>query len=134
MSQSVNHKFKLKRGQQEAVERVNPVLEAGEPIVVFCFDGKTRLKIGDGVTPYKDLNFIGDDNDTEILTYPTKLDFPSLPAKEQIFYLYKASNEATLYKWNPDKVIYEALDDIEVNLTIDDIDVLNGGTASALLG
>lgn len=134
MSQSVNHKFKLKRGQQEAVERANPILAAGEPLAVFCFDGKTRLKIGDGVTPYKNLNFIGDDNDTEILTYPTKLDFPSIPVKEQIFYLYKASNEATLYKWNPDKVIYEALDDIEVNLTIDDIDVLNGGTASALLG
>ena len=134
MSQSMNHKFKLKRGQQEAVERVNPVLEAGEPLAVFCKDGKTRLKIGDGVTAYKDLNFIGDDNDTEILTYPTELDFPWPPTIEQAFYLYKASNKATLYKWNPDTVKYEALDDIEVNLTIDDIDVLNGGTASTLLG
>lgn len=133
MSQSISHKFKLKRGQQEAIERVNPVLDAGEPIAVFCSDGKTRLKIGDGITPYIDLNFIGDDSDMEILTYPTKLDFPNPPVKEQLFYLYKASNEATLYKWNPEKVIYEALDDIEVNFTIDDIDVLNGGTASEIL-
>lgn len=134
MSQLVNHKFKLKRGQQEAVERVNPVLEAGEPIAIFCKDGKTRLKIGDGITAYNDLNFIGDDNDTEILTYPTELDFPVPPKLGQEFYLYKASNKATLYKWNPDITKYEALDDIEVNLTIDDIDVLNGGIASALLG
>lgn len=133
MSQSVNHKFKLKRGQQEAVERANPILEAGEPLAVFCKDGKTRLKIGDGLTTYKDLNFIGDDNDTEILTYPTELDFPVPPKPEQEFYLYKASNKSTLYKWNSDTIKYEALDDIEVNLTIDDIDVLNGGTASALL-
>ena len=133
MSHSVNHKFKLKRGQQEAVEHTNPILEAGEPLAVFCSDGKTRLKIGDGVTSYKDLNFIGDDNNTEILTYPTELDFPYPPTGDMVFYLYKASIKPTLYKWNTDIVKYEALDDIEVNLTIDDIDVLNGGSASALL-
>ena len=134
MSQLVNQKFKFKRGQQLAIERVNPLLDAGEPLVVFCLDGKTRLKIGDGVTYYKDLAFIGGETETEILTYSSKLKFPNPPSKDQLYYLYKAANEATLYRWNSNKLIYEALDDYEANLTIDDIEILSGGTASSLLG
>ena len=134
MSQLMNPKFRLKRGQQLVIERRNPVLEAGEPLAVFCTDGKTRLKIGDGKTPYNELNFIGDSAKTEILTFPTELNFPNPPARDQLYYLYKASDKATLFKWNSTKLIYEALDDIEVNLTIDDIEVLNGGTASSLIG
>ena len=134
MSQLMNQKFKFKRGQQAAIERANPILDSGEPITVFCSDGKTRLKIGDGVTEYIKLNFIGEESNAEILTYPTKFDFPIMPKDDQIFYLYKASNEATLYRWNSDKIIYEAIDDYEANITIDNIDILNGGTALGLLG
>lgn len=56
---TVKHTYKLKRGKQDAVERANPLLLAGEPIVVYCNDGKTRLKIGNGRDYYLDLGFIG---------------------------------------------------------------------------
>lgn len=56
---TVKHTYKLKRGRQDAVERANPLLLAGEPIVVFCNDGKTRMKIGNGKDYYQDLEFIG---------------------------------------------------------------------------
>jgi hypothetical protein len=135
MSQVANNTYKLKRGLQAAVERVNPILEAGEPITVFCNDGITRLKIGDGIHTYKELNFIGDNNtQMEILTFPSRFDFPNPPKTEQQYYLYKASNEATLYRWNPTKVIYDAIDVPDVNLTLDDIETINGGSVSALLG
>ena len=50
-----NITYKLKRGTDEALKRVNPILAAGEPIVVFCSNGQIQLKIGDGVTPYNKL-------------------------------------------------------------------------------
>lgn len=56
---TVKHTYKLKRGRQDAVERANPLLLAGEPIVVYCNDGKTRMKIGNGKDYYQDLEFIG---------------------------------------------------------------------------
>lgn len=48
--------FKLRRGLLEAWERNNPILAKGEP--GFVLD-KNALKIGDGVTPWKDLEYIG---------------------------------------------------------------------------
>ena len=47
--------YKLKRGTDAALKRVNPILEAGEPIVVFGPEGQIHLKIGDGKTPYTEL-------------------------------------------------------------------------------
>ena len=133
MSKIVNQQIKFKRGQQAAVERLNPILAAGEPLAVFCFDGKTRLKIGDGITPYSELDFIGEDTDTEILVYPTELDFPQPPKNEQLYYLYKASNKATLYRWNADIFRYEAIDTPDVEISIDNIEVITGGSADELL-
>lgn len=133
MSKIINQQIKFKRGQQAAIERANPVLAAGEPLAVFCFDGKTRLKIGDGVTPYLDLDFIGEDTDSEILIFPTELDFPTPPESEQLYYLYKASNQATLYRWNPDIFKYEAIDTPNVEISVEDIEVINGGSADGLL-
>lgn len=133
MSKIINQQIKFKRGQQAAIERANPVLAAGEPLAVFCFDGKTRLKIGDGVTPYLDLDFIGEDTDSEILIFPTELDFPIPPESEQLYYLYKASNQATLYRWNPDIFKYEAIDTPNVEISVEDIEVINGGSADELL-
>lgn len=50
-----NVTYKLKRGADEALRRLNPILAAGEPIVVFCSNGQIQLKIGDGKTPYTEL-------------------------------------------------------------------------------
>lgn len=55
----VEHIYKLKGGNQEAIERENVLLERREPLVVFCEDGKTRLKIGDGTHSSNELDYIG---------------------------------------------------------------------------
>jgi hypothetical protein len=48
--------FKLRRGTAEAWERNNPILAYGEP----GFDKDNYgIKIGDGVTPWNDLEFVG---------------------------------------------------------------------------
>lgn len=54
----IEHIYHLKGGEQEAVEYQNPFLERREPIVVFCKDGITRLKVGDGEHNYNELDFI----------------------------------------------------------------------------
>lgn len=57
--QIIEHLYRLKGGEQDAVERNNPLLERREPIVVYCKDGITRLKIGDGKHRYNDLEWVG---------------------------------------------------------------------------
>ena len=47
--------IKLRRGTDTALQQLNPILAAGEPIVVFCDKGQILLKIGDGKTPYNEL-------------------------------------------------------------------------------
>ena len=68
--QIIQHLYRLKGGEQEAVERNNPKLERREPIVVYCKDGITRLKIGDGVHTFNELDWVGGnftlDTDTPI--------------------------------------------------------------------
>lgn len=63
------HLYKLKGGEQEAVEAANPLLERREPLVIYGKDGKTRIKIGDGKHPANDLPYIGntDNNFTDEL-------------------------------------------------------------------
>ena len=58
MSTVIKTTFKLRRGKKEAWERNNPVLAYGEP--GFEFD-TNRLKIGDGVTAWVNLPYIGGD-------------------------------------------------------------------------
>lgn len=61
--QVLQHFYRLKGGEQEAVERNNPLLERREPLVVYCDDGVTRLKIGDGEKRYDELDWVkGPDN------------------------------------------------------------------------
>lgn len=52
------HTYKLKSGKENNISNNLPLLQ-GEPIVVLGNDGKVRLKIGDGVRPYGQLNYIG---------------------------------------------------------------------------
>ena len=62
----VRDTYKLKRGKQAAVEKANPLLSAGEPIVVYCEDGKTRMKIGDGFSTWDQLPYV-DSSQTNVL-------------------------------------------------------------------
>lgn len=132
-TQVINHTYRLKRGKEDAINRVNPILEAGEPIVVFCKDGSTKIKIGDGVTSYLDLEFVGERGSQEVITYPTHFDFPNPPSDEQINSIFKATNEAKLWQWNDDKFRYELLNNVEVDVIVDDIDIISGGTALDLI-
>ena len=52
------HTYKLKRGTEDLCSEYNPVLLRGEPIVIYCNDGCTRMKIGDGVTALLDLPYV----------------------------------------------------------------------------
>ena len=56
----IDHTYQLKGGTQEAVELNNPLLARREPVVVFCDDGTTRIKIGDGVHYYDELEWVGE--------------------------------------------------------------------------
>lgn len=55
-TQVLNTRFQLKRGMAEAWDRNNPILAAGEP--GWTLDTHI-LKIGDGVTAWKDLEPVG---------------------------------------------------------------------------
>lgn len=133
-TQVINHTYKLKRGQEDAVNRANPFLEAGEPIVVYCNDGKTRLKIGDGKQLYDKLEFIGGTEQREVLTFNTHFDFPYPPQDKEQYAIYKAMNEAKLWQWNTTKFRYEPLNNVDVEVTLEDIDYISGGTALDLKG
>lgn len=131
----IEHLYKLKGGEQEAVERNNPLLERREPIVVYCNDGITRMKIGDGVHRYNELSWIGgestDNNDgDEVLDFKTSGDFPNMGEAHKI---YKAESEAKLYQWNSDKLKYEPLNVVDVEVDITDIDYISGGDAADLI-
>lgn len=134
--QILEHVYKLKGGEEEAVERNNPFLERREPIVVYCKDGITRMKIGDGVHHYDELDWVKvDDNNQgtkEIELFNTHFDFP-VPGDP--YMIYRAANEATLYQWNNSQYRYEPLvnADINIDIGISDIEIINGGSASDLL-
>lgn len=132
-TQIINHTYRLKRGQQDAVERVNPFLDSGEPIVVFCKDGRTRLKVGDGKHYYNELDFIGGEEKEDVVTYPNRYDFPQPPPPKNIHSIFKATNEAKLWQWNETKHIYEALDNLDVDISLEDIDAIFGGSAFEII-
>lgn len=126
-TQVVKTTYQFKRGYSEAWERLNPILAEGEP--GWAIDTK-MLKIGDGITPWKDLPSIGDEGynpNSGIINAPTRADFPPIGNVNNI---YKAQNERQLYQWNSEAAQYELL--IGSNLE-EEILILYGGSASDLL-
>ena len=114
----LNTVFQLKRGTAKAWERNNPLLKAGEP--GFELD-TNRLKIGDGITLWNDLLYIGE---SEVFNAATHFDFPSLGKENTI---YKAEKEKKIYQWNTTSLIYEVISEGETTL---DIELINGGNAN----
>lgn len=51
--------FRLRRGLTVTWETANPILADGEPGIEVIVDGPERLKFGDGVTPWNDLEYAG---------------------------------------------------------------------------
>ena len=99
MATVVNATIQLRRGNYEVWKRNNPILSRGEP--GFVID-RNRLKIGDGVTPWNELDWFGED----IVNAATIDDFPETGKSNVI---YKAEEEACLYQWNSAEGKYELL-------------------------
>lgn len=118
MSTSVSSTFKFKRGTAARWAELNPILAQGEP--GFVYDSNL-LKIGDGVTCWNDLPYI--QGKTEVANYNASDKFPEYGDPSVI---YKASDELSLYQFNPDTNTYEKLSD---GKGIDNIDYINGGNA-----
>lgn len=100
MAEVIKTTFQLRRGNAAVWEKNNPILERGEP--GFVID-ENRLKIGDGVTAWNNLDYIGEGNVVNVLTH---YDFPSIGKSNVI---YKAEQEKILYQWNTEKLKYEPL-------------------------
>ena len=129
----IEHSYRLKGGEQEAVERNNPFLERREPIVVYCKDGVTRMKIGDGVHRYNELDWMGGeqkDYQEQIVTFDDHFKFP-IPGDNTL--VYRAKNESVLYQWDDADYRYEPLVNADVDISVDDIEIINGGRASELI-
>ena len=112
----------FKRGTAARYQEVNPVLQAGEP--GFVTD-ENRFKIGDGVTPWNELPYIGESN---VITASTHYDFPSVG---RVNVIYKAESEKMIYQWNPTALKYEALNNASSGGALD-IDLINGGNANGI--
>lgn len=111
--------LQLKRGTVARWAELNLVLAAGEP--GFVTD-ENRLKIGDGVTAWNDLPYIGESN---VVNAKTHYDFPSIGKDNTI---YKAEEEKLIYQWNTTALKYEVLSAMEGSVL--DIDLINGGNAN----
>lgn len=118
MAKVINTTFQLKRGTAARWAEVNPILSAGEP--GFVYD-TNQLKIGDGKTAWNDLPYIT--GKKGVLNFDYSFEFPVI-GDENI--IYKAEKEQSLYQFNADTYEYEKLSD---GRGIDDIQIVNGGTA-----
>lgn len=111
MATVYNTTFQLRRGKASAWEKNNPILARGEP--GFVID-ENRLKIGDGSTPWIELDYIGENS---IQNFDTHEDFPSSGRENQI---YKAEKEKALYQWNAESQTYEPLGFCETQLEVEE--------------
>ena len=122
MAEILRTVFQLRRGLEAAWNRNNPILASGEP--GFAID-KNAIKIGDGVTAWKDLDYIGGQGGGGVFNAQTHYEFPSVGSVDMI---YKAEKERKIYQWNPEGLKYEVLSEIEV--TIQDLELIYGGNAN----
>lgn len=56
----IKHTYKLKRGKEKVLQKVNPFLLRGEPIIVYR-ENVICMKVGDGEHYYNDLPFVNED-------------------------------------------------------------------------
>ena len=59
MAEIIKTTFQLRRGYEAIWEKNNPILACGEP--GFVID-KNKLKIGDGIHPWKELEYINNES------------------------------------------------------------------------
>ena len=90
MAEILKTRLQLRRGYEAAWEKNNPILAAGEP--GFVLD-KNLLKIGDGVTHWKDLPYIN--GSSEVFDEQVQQIIADLEILEQLV-INKADKSATL--------------------------------------
>lgn len=118
MAEIIKTTFQLRRGLESVWKRNNPLLAAGEP----GYELDTyKVKIGDGVSLWNDLPYIGEQN---IVNYANHNDFPQFG---NVNYIYKATDEALLYHWDEEKAMYVSLGPAGSNS--ETIDCIDGGNA-----
>lgn len=121
MAEVLRTTFQLRRGKEAAWKKNNPILASGEPGYVL---DKNALKIGDGVTAWNDLKYVGGQGGG-VYNASTHYEFPSIGSTDMI---YKAEDERKIYQWSPDLLKYEVLSEIEI--TIQDLEIIHGGNAN----
>lgn len=114
--------FQFKRGTAARWTELNLVLAQGEPGFEYDTD---RFKIGDGVTPWRNLPYQGEGKEELV----ARTNFSELPEIGETQILYKVSSEKALYQWNADTNAYEKLSgggDFDPST----IKIINGGNAN----
>lgn len=100
MATVIKTTFKLKRGIAARWVELNPILAEGEP----GFELDTgRLKIGNGATPWNQLEYLVYSGTYSAATSEL---FPTFGKPD---FIYKDTTAKMLYQWNPDTESYEAL-------------------------
>lgn len=112
--------IQFKRGTAAKWAELNLVLEAGQP--GFVTD-ENRLKIGDGVTKWNDLPYVGE---ASVVNAQTHYDFPSVGRDNVI---YKAESEKCIYQWNTAALKYELVGSTEISGDLSNIEIIHGGNA-----
>lgn len=112
--------IQFKRGTAARWAELNLVLEAGQP--GFVTD-ENRLKIGDGITKWKDLPYVGE---SSVVNAQTHYDFPSI-GRENV--IYKAEAEKSIYQWSATGQKYELLGSTEISGDLSNIEIIHGGNA-----
>lgn len=123
MAEIIKTTFQLRRGTAANWNKNNPILADGEPGYVL---DENILKIGDGITPWKDLKVIGgSDGKGGIFNAKSHYEFPTIGSSNTI---YKAEDEKKIYQWNSTSLKYEVLSEVEI--TIQDLEIIHGGNAN----
>jgi hypothetical protein len=112
--------IQFKRGTAARWAELNLVLEAGQP--GFVTD-ENRLKIGDGLTSWNDLPYVGE---SSVVNAQTHYDFPSF-GRENV--IYKAEAEKCIYQWNAASLKYELIGSTEISGDLSNIEIIHGGNA-----
>ena len=107
MAEVIKTTFQLRRGYEAVWKRNNPILAPGEP--GFVLD-RNLLKVGDGITPWNDLDYIN--VQAGVFAAEKVEDFPAEGSSDK---LYKASSEKKLYQWNEETKTYEPLGGSELS-------------------
>ena len=114
--------IQLKRGLAENWTKLNPILQPGEPGMEL---DTGRLKLGNGVDPWLDLKYVGEDGHG-VVNAATHYDFPSIGSTNVI---YKAEEEKKIYQWNSTNLVYEVISET-ASSNFDDVEIINGGNAN----